>query len=77
YAKEKVNHKRVYRVMKAAGLILAKHTGKPTRTHDGTIITEAPNTRWCSDTLQIKCWNGEKVEVAFALDCCDREAISW
>ncbi|WP_328707234.1 IS3 family transposase, partial [Citreicoccus inhibens] len=34
-----VNHKRVYRVMKAAGLLLARHTGKPTRTHEGTIVT--------------------------------------
>jgi transposase InsO family protein len=29
----KVNHKRVYRVMRAAGLLLERHTGKSTRTH--------------------------------------------
>jgi transposase InsO family protein len=33
--------------------------------------------RWCSDGFRIQCWNGEHVEVAFSLDCCDREAISW
>jgi putative transposase len=33
------------------------------------------NTRWSSDALQIACDNGEKVRVAFALDCCDREAM--
>ena len=25
--------------------------------------------------VAIACWNGEMVELAFALDCCDREAI--
>ena len=35
------------------------------------------NTRWCSDGLEIGCENGEKVRVAFALDCCDREAMGY
>ena len=35
------------------------------------------NTLWCSDGLEIGCENGERVRVAFALDCCDREAISY
>jgi len=26
---------------------------------------------------EIGCDNGEKVRIAFTLDCCDREAISW
>ena len=73
----RVNPKRIYRIMKQAGLLLQRHTGKSTRTHDGKIITLKPNLRWCSDTLMIRCWNGEKVEVGFALDCCDREAMSW
>ena len=34
-----VNHKRVYRVLRDAGLLLTRHTGKPTRIHDGKIIT--------------------------------------
>jgi hypothetical protein len=29
----KVNHKRVYRVMRAAGLLLERHTGRSTRAH--------------------------------------------
>jgi putative transposase len=29
-----VNHKRIYRIMKSAGLLLRRHTGKFTRTHD-------------------------------------------
>lgn len=32
--------------------------------------------RWCSDTLEIACWNGELVELGFVLDCHDREAIA-
>jgi putative transposase len=31
----------------------------------------------CSDTFEIGCDNGERVRIAFTLDCCDREAISW
>lgn len=72
-----VNHKRVYRMMKATGLLLARHTGKSTRTHDGTIVTLKSNLRWCSDGFEIRCWNGERVQVAFSLDCCDREAMRF
>jgi putative transposase len=75
--KPRVNHKRVYRVMKAAGLLLERHTGKPTRTHDGTVVTMASNMRWCSDSFEIRCWNGERVQVAFAMDCCDREVMAF
>ena len=35
------------------------------------------NTRWCSDGFELSCDNGERVRVAFALDCCDREVMSW
>ena len=34
------------------------------------------NQRWCSDKMTIACWNGEIVELVFALDCCDREAMA-
>jgi hypothetical protein len=27
--------------------------------------------------LEISCWNGEVVRVAFAIDTCDREIIAW
>lgn len=43
--------------------------------HDGKIAVERSNLRWCSDGFEIACDNAEKVRVAFALDCCDREAI--
>lgn len=74
----RVNHKRVYRMMRQNSLLLEKHTGrKPKRTHDGEVVTLKSNLRWCSDGLEIRCWNGEKVRVAFSLDCCDREIMSY
>jgi putative transposase len=74
-----VNHKRVYRVMRAAGWLLTRHTGRPldTRAHEGMIAVDQSNRRWCSDGFEIGCDNAERVRVAFALDCCDREAMSW
>jgi putative transposase len=73
-----VNVKRVYRVMKAHGLLLERHTGNgEEQRHDGRIAVDRPDTRWCSDGFEIGCENGEKVRIAFTLDCCDREAISW
>jgi putative transposase len=73
-----VNAKRVYRVMKAHGLLLQRHTGDGVeRRHDGRVAVDRPNTRWCSDGFEIGCDNGERVRIAFTLDCCDREAISW
>jgi len=73
----RVNHKRVYRVMKQARLLLPKYTGRPERMHDGKVITLKSDLRWCSDGFEIRCWSGEKVHVVFSLDCCDREAIAW
>ena len=70
------NVKRVYRVMKVHGLLLQRHAGGEERRHEGRIAVDARNTRWCSDGLEIGCDNGERVRVAFALDCCDREAMS-
>jgi putative transposase len=73
-----VNAKRVYRVMKAHGLLLARYTGAGAeRRHDGRVAVDRPDTRWCSDGFEIGCDNGERVRIAFTLDCCDREAISW
>jgi putative transposase len=73
-----VNIKRVYRVMKAHGLLLERHTGNgEERRHDGRVAVDRSDTRWCSDGFEIGCDNGERVRIAFTLDCCDREAIAW
>jgi putative transposase len=78
-AGRRVNPKRAYRVMREHGLLLQRHTGRPpdTRSHDGKIAVERSNLRWCSDGFEIACDNAERVRVAFALDCCDREVMSW
>lgn len=63
--------------MKLHNLLLVRHTGAVDhRLHDGRVAVERSNIRWCSDGFEIGCDNKEKVRVAFALDCCDREAIA-
>lgn len=71
------NHKRVYRVMREHSLLLQRHAGGAERRHDGRIAVEQSDLRWCSDAFEISCENGERIRVAFALDCCDREAMSF
>jgi putative transposase len=72
-----INKKRVYRIMKINGLLLPK--SEITRIHraTGKVMTLHSNTRWCSDCFEIKCFNGEKVYVAFIVDSCDRSIISY
>lgn len=50
---------------------------RPECRHDGKVAVERSNKRWCSDGFEFRCDNGEPLRVTFALDCCDREAISW
>jgi putative transposase len=63
------NRKRIYRVMEINGLLMKKEIVLRDHQKTGEIITLHSNTRWCSDGLEIKCFNGEKVFIAFALDC--------
>ncbi len=75
---EPVNHKRVFRLMAQAKLLLQPHVGqRPVRAHEGSVITLASNQRWSSDVLEIGCWNGEVVRLVFAIDTCDREIVAW
>jgi|TARA_Y100000780_G_scaffold31361_1_gene25620 putative transposase len=74
---EPVNHKRVLRILNLHGLTLERSTGRREgRVHDGKVAVMASNLRWCSDALEIGCWNGEKVRVAFIIDAFDREVIA-
>ncbi len=58
-------------------MLLQRHTGATdTRRHDVHVDVEQSKLRWCSDAFEIGCDNKEKVRVAFAPDCCDREAIA-
>ena len=73
-----MNVKLVYRVIKKHGLLLQRHSGDGAeRRHDGRVAVDRSDARWCSDGFEIGCDNGESVRIAFTLDCCDREAISW
>lgn len=73
-----VNHKRVYRIMQAHGLLLARHyTERPDLAHDGKVVTLRSNLRWCSDGFEFTCWNGDVVRGAFIIDAHDREVIAW
>ena len=73
----KANHKRIYRLMKENGLLLPKFVGfQPKRRHEGTVQTLRSNTRWCSDSFQIRCWDGRRIEAMFVIDTCDREVLS-
>jgi putative transposase len=72
-----VNPKRVYRLMKMGSLLLQRSTGRPQRVHNGTIMMNRSNRRWCSDAFEIACWSKERLRVAFSLDYCDREILSY
>lgn len=73
----RVNHKRVYRIMKENKLTLQRNLPRNRRTHEGKIITDKSDLRWCSDILGIRCWDGNMIWIAFILDCHDREVISY
>jgi transposase InsO family protein len=76
--KPAVNAKRVLRIMRTNGLILAPHTAQRRgRSHDGVVVALRSNVRWCSDHLELHCRDGAVVRVLFAVDACDHEVIAW
>ena len=75
---EAVNHKRIYRIMKAGRLLLArKYTERPRHIHDGKVIVMRSNLRWCSDGFEFACWNDDIIRGAFIIDAHDREIMAW
>jgi hypothetical protein len=71
------NRKRIRRVMEMNDWDLPRPGRRRSgRAHTGRVARGSSNERWCSDTLQIPCWNGELVELGFILDCHDREVIA-
>ena len=72
------NRKRIRRVMEIAGGTLPRNARRRTgRAHRGQIQRPVSNERRCSDGLEIACWNGEYLQIAFVLDCHDRECLAW
>lgn len=73
-----VNHKRVYRIMQAQNLLLArKYSKRPEHVHDGKVIVMRSNLSWCSDGFEFTCWSGDIVRGAFIIDAHDCEIIAW
>lgn len=61
--------------MKMHSLLLQRNgERREKRRHDGRLAVGLHNIGWCSGGLEITCDNGEKVRLAFALHCCNREA---
>jgi putative transposase len=65
--------------MRTNGLLLERRPrhAQSVRRHDGKIAVDRSNARWCSDGFEFRCDDGAPLRVVFALDCCDREAMSW
>ena len=76
---QRVNAKRVYRVMAGNALLLprAPRRTQSSRAHTGTVSVQASDTRWCSDGFEIKCDSGQTMTATFAKDCCDREIMAF
>jgi putative transposase len=73
-----VNRKRVHRIMQRHAMLLERHTGRREgRAHDGKVMVMRSNLRWCSDSLEFTCWNGDIIRMAFIIDAFDREIIAW
>jgi len=67
------NLKLIQRVMLINGWTLPRSARRRTgRAHRGLIWRAVSNERWSSDVFEVACWNGEIVQVGFALDCHDR-----
>ncbi len=55
-----INLKRMFRIMRQEGMLLARHTGRRNSSlHDGKVVVIGSNPRWCSDGFKIACGNGD------------------
>ncbi|MBP1807787.1 hypothetical protein J2Z33_003668 [Rubellimicrobium aerolatum] len=64
-----INHKRVYRIMQAHSLLLARHyTVRSDHAHDGKVVTLRSNLRWCSDWFEFA-WLGTEMSSGAPSSC--------
>ncbi len=71
-----VNAKRLYRIMSVRNLLLLHD--KPERSkreHKAKITVAESDMLRYSDDFEFDCYKSEKLQVTFALECCDREAL--
>ena len=72
-----VNHKRVYRIMQAHSLLLARrYTVRSDHAHDGKVVTLRSNLRWCSDGFEFA-WLGTARSSAAPSSSTPATARSW
>lgn len=50
--------------------------GRPERNPKGKVVMMRSNLRWCSDGLEVPCWNGDVIRLAILIDAPDREIIA-
>jgi putative transposase len=43
----------------------------------GRVAVKEINRRRCSDGFEFRCDNGEKRQITFDMECCDKEALDW
>src|SRR5262249_43269559 len=69
--------KRGFRGMKAHDPLPDPHAGGVSRGPRGRSAIRAPNRRWGSEGFEVACGTRPRARGGFALDCCDREAMSF
>ena len=73
----RTSKRRVLRLMRENGLLAPTRKGRPPgpRTHDGTIITDAPDVMWGTDATAIWTRKQGMVTVFFVVDHCTTELL--
>lgn len=68
---------RVLRLMREHGLLAPSRVGRPRgpRTHDGTILTAAPDVMWGTDLTSTLLLTGTQASVFVAIDHCTGECV--
>lgn len=75
---EVVNHKRVYRVYRAAGLAVPRRKRKRVAASRGQLVRigTQPNEHWCLDFMSDTLSTGRRLRTLSVLDTCTREALA-
>lgn len=75
---ERVNHKRVYRLYRAAGLAVPRRTRKRVATRRGQALRVGswPNEHWSLDFMSDTLSSGRRLRTLAVLDTCTREALA-
>jgi putative transposase len=73
-----VNRKRVYRILKAMGLLVHQRTVTPRpRVQASVSRTTKSDRRWAMDLTHVDCGRDGWAHLVGVIDCCDRELVGW